>query len=267
MPTQNNIITLEDTDIGSGVALWVQTSADWWMVSVDSSYAFIPESTTYTSNQQFLENNQFTSQGFFTSGTGYLNNFSGAWATFFSYTARYTSGAVFSARYTRTGPTSYSRSYSPPSYTYTRFYSQAFSGQSPAYTASYSTQAVFTSGTNYTTSPQAFTSSVVYTSAMQESSFSYSSIIKISRSINDIVSEVSSLIVSSVQTIKSIIVQTLGNQITAKAFSEITPVTQIGDDLTYTATGAIINTKYGISLSKSEYGNDTIGSSLKIERN
>ena len=32
LPTQNNIITLEDTDIGSGVALWVQTSADWWMV-------------------------------------------------------------------------------------------------------------------------------------------------------------------------------------------------------------------------------------------
>jgi hypothetical protein len=267
MPTQNNIITLEDTDIGSGVALWVQSSSDWWMVSVDSSYAFIPESTTYTSNQQFVENNQFTSQGFFTSGNTYLGNYFSASAVVYAYTQRYTSGLVYSARYTRTGFSTYARSYNPPSTVYSRFYNTIFSANTTSYSRTYSTQQVFTSAKDYTNSPQAFTSSVVYTSAIQESSFSYSSIIKISRSANDIVSEISSLIVSSAQTIKSIIVQTLENQITAKAFSEITPVTQIGDDLTYTATGAIINTKYGISLSKAEYENDTIGSSLKIERN
>jgi S-adenosylmethionine:tRNA-ribosyltransferase-isomerase (queuine synthetase) len=80
------------------------------------------------------------------------------------------------------------------------------------------------------------------------------------------VSEISSAIVSTAQTIKSIIVQTSGNQITAKAFSDITPITQIGDDLIYNATGVIINTRYGISISKAEYTNSEIGSSVKIER-
>jgi hypothetical protein len=80
------------------------------------------------------------------------------------------------------------------------------------------------------------------------------------------VSEISSAIVSTAQTIKSIIVQTSGNQITAKAFSDVTPITQIGDDLIYNATGVIINTRYGIAISKAEYTNDQIGSSVKIER-
>jgi hypothetical protein len=71
---------------------------------------------------------------------------------------------------------------------------------------------------------------------------------------------------STTQTIKSILVQTSGNQITAKAFSDVVPVTQIGDDLIYNATGVIINTRYGISISKAEYSNDEIASSVKIER-
>jgi hypothetical protein len=97
-------------------------------------------------------------------------------------------------------------------------------------------------------------------------SFAYSAILKISNSVSDVVSELSSLIVSTSQTIKSILVQTSGNQITAKAFSDVIPVNQVGDDLIYTATGAIINTRYGISISKAEYENDTIASSVKIER-
>jgi predicted regulator of Ras-like GTPase activity (Roadblock/LC7/MglB family) len=118
---------------------------------------------------------------------------------------------------------------------------------------------VFSSGAVYT-------SATTYSSSVSPDSFSYSAILKISQSVSDAVSEISSAIVSTAQTIKSIIVQTSGNQITAKAFSDIVPMTQIGDDLIYNATGAIINTKYGISISKAEYENDEIASLVKIER-
>ena len=91
-------------------------------------------------------------------------------------------------------------------------------------------------------------------------------IVRLSQSVSDTVSEISSWVVSTAQTIKSLIVQTSGNQITTKAFSDVIPITQIGEDLIYNATGAIINTTYGISISKAEYSNDEIGSSVTIER-
>jgi hypothetical protein len=265
MPTQNNIITLEDTDIGSGVALWVQTSADWWMVSADSSYTFIPASTNYTSNQQFTENNQFTSLGGFVSTAArYTDSYSVSYAftTAFAGT-NYFRFQNFTFVYTRRpSPLAYFRGYTS-SFVYQ---SQRFTTTQWAATTTASfTSNSFTSSVNFTSSPQAFTSSIVYSSMAQASSFSYSSILKISRSVSDVVSEISSLVVSSAQTIKSIIVQTSGTQITAKAFSEAIPISQIGDDLIYNATGAIINTKYGISISKAEYSNDEIAGSVKIE--
>jgi hypothetical protein len=432
MPTQNNIITLEDTDIGSGVALWVQTSADWWMVSVDSAYNTIPGSTNYTSAPatftgqtsysvattysslagSFSSSSQYSagpvtygslpaeySSGIsnYTSGptvytsspnvyssgpsfssatpffsvipyfsaqvfsrtTGYtrgtttfnqINAYSGTWSYTIASTwnrwAPYTAGNSWTRRYFRIGTSS----------TYERGYTRAFSvanfwnkndtyfSQINAYTTASSqfNAFVYTRGpTTYTSAPRTYTSgarnytsgarnytsqlfytrtggnfsssivfsstipyssntpyssaiqfssaisyfadiafstlisyssgtgytsNISYTSITEPDSFAYSAILRISQSISDTVSEISSLVVSTTQTIKSILVQTSGNQITAKAFSDITPITQIGNDLIYDATGVIINTRYGISISTAEYSNDEIGSSVKIER-
>jgi hypothetical protein len=447
MPTQNNIITLEDTEIGSGVALWVQTSADWWMVSVDSSYNTIPAATNYTSapatfsgqanytmettyssseagfsvgdvyssgvatysilpveyssgistytagldtytssvdsysstptfssstpftslqpfssaqvfssttpfssaQSYFSQNNAYTSFANFTlansynrwspytrSATSYTQNFTRAYtrrASPLAYTRNYTSayfsslGNVWSrqdfwnlaqtwtstingvtasqswtsapATYTE-GTTTYTSD--PTTYTAglteytagTTEYSSAtfytlspggnfssateFSSITPFSSATpYSSATNFSSATNYFadlvfstaisyTAGTSYTSAVAYTSNYIPESFAYAAILRISQSVSDTVSEISSAIVSTAQTIKSIIVQTSGNQITAKAFSDVTPITQIGDDLIYNATGVIINTRYGISISKAEYTNSEIGSSVKIER-
>jgi hypothetical protein len=432
MPTQNNIITLEDTDVGSGVALWVQTSADWWMVSVDSAYNTIPGATTYTSapasftgqlsysvattysssptgftssdeysagiatysslpaeyssgvanytsgpttytsspntfssgptfssSTPFTSNRPFTRAQVFSVATPYtaapvwfsqINAYTSAsswtiastWNRWSPYTAgnTYTRSTFFrnspnswSVRYTRAfsvanfwnlnqtwtqGPTSYTAATSTfqgtvwtrgpttytaapatysagtttytagaPNYTSATFYTSAagtftsnlvFSSTVPySSNTPYSSAIQFSSSTNYFadisfstvttfTSGTGYTSSIGYTSNTEPDSFAYAAILKISRSVSDTVSEISSLIVSTTQTIKSILVQTSGNQITAKAFSDITPITQLGDDLIYNATGVIINTKYGISISKAEYTNNEIGSSVKIER-
>ena len=467
MPTQNNIITLEDTDIGSGVALWVQTSADWWMVSVDSSYNTIPGATNYTaappsftgqssynatsaytsadesytsvsvfsagptvyssspveysssvdvftsgptnytssldnfsSTPTFTSSTPFTSGQTFTSsqtfsaftptyvGTNWTTVLTGTTTRSPNYTtgeawnrwSPYTStgfwnsgpgntwnsalGASFSARYSKSGALSnccWTRGFVRSATTFTRdtnwTRSDAFSRQdfwnlatsftsatrtplesyaftpsgnfivegpttwtsspqtytagTPTYTVGlnvytaaqfytsaagafssttvfssstpYSSATPYTSGVSYTASTtyfanvlytsatsfssgSTFTSAVAYSSTKDPDTFAYSAILKISKSVSDVVSDVSSLIVSTAQTIKSILVQTSENQITAKAFSGVTPITQLGTDLIYNATGVIINTKYGISISKAEYNNDKIAGSIKIER-
>ena len=431
MPTQNNIITLEDTDIGSGVALWVQTSADWWMVSVDSAYNVIPGGTNYTSAPAtftgqasysvgitytssagaFSSSNEyssgpvvysslpveyssgisnytagdttftssmdtFSSGPAFSSATPFSSNVPFSSSQVFSVATAYSPGTVYysvinaywadityfrsdtwnrwapytaggwTRRYYRIGTSStyergYTRGFSvsnfwnlaqnywsqvnaystasntyaqsvwtqgptnwtaapttytagaavytagAPNYTSQLFYtsaggtfssSLAFSSSIPySSNTPYSSAIAFSSATNYfadlsfstlTTysSGTGYTSNISYTSNTEPDSFAYAAILRISQSVSDVVSEISSLVVSTTQTIKSILVQTSGNQITAKAFSEITPITQIGNDLIYDATGVIINTRYGISISKAEYSNDEIGSSVKIER-
>lgn len=473
MPTQNNIITLQDTNVGSAVALWVQTSADWWMVSVDSSYNFIPGTTNYASGPQtFTGSSAFTSAqaysvvagnyssailysqgpvnysivapnytsgtpnysisaplystvagqswtssgGFFSSQNffstpfytpGPTNFTPGPWSnvlvgsgwtaappSFYSATANTTattwaransytisqnftgatnyirpdlfwtgSPPTFTAgAFVRTGPNTYSRNFTSSrtftsggptasvrnytagtaTYNLTQFFTsnattfsatnftsaaqfQAYSTFVPDQSFSSSTQFTradgftagptnftssffytssgpfFTSNQNYTsntpfTSSQqfssatnytsnntysgvdafsstivysggtTFTSGIAYSSSTTPDSFAYAAILKVSNSINDIVSEISSLVVSSIQTIKSIIVQTSENVITAKAFSDTGAISQLGNDLVYTATNAIINTRYGVSLSKAEYSNDEIASNVSIER-
>jgi hypothetical protein len=462
MPTQNNIITLEDTDIGSGVALWVQTSADWWMVSVDSAYNTIPAATNYTSapatfsgqanytmettftssaegytaideyssgiptysslpaeysagapnyfagdttytssvdtfssNPSFSSSTPFTSLQPFSStqvftrniaysstpssfsqinaywsdsswtlanawnrwspytraGTSYTQNFArnrnytrrytrknfvpiaytgSAWSSalgnvyysayfsslgntwsrqdFWNLAQNWTRGptnyttasSTFATTLYTLGPTTYTaspRTYTAgitaytagaPNYSSAVFYtlspggnfssSTVFTSTTPFSSATpYSSATTFSSATNFFadlvfstgiaySTGTSYTSAVSYTSNFQPESFAYAAILRLSQSVSDTVSEISSLVVSTAQTIKSIIVQTSGNQITAKAFSDITPITQIGEDLIYNATGAIIDTRYGISISKAEYNNDEIGSSVTIER-
>ena len=268
MPTQNNIITLEDTDVGSGVALWVQTSSDWWMVSADSSFTTIPGATNYTSAQSYI--------GGYSSGATYAIVFTPSYTRAFTfrvptYTLTYIFGYLYSRppvpniRYFAGGvPTRWTRGFVYPYTSFRGTYSRYTRGT--VYSAVYTgsplsgyTQSGFTSATVYS-------SSIGYTSNTVPESFSYSAILRISKSVSNAVSDVSSLILSTTQTIKSIIVQVIDNQITAKGFLEPVPVTQLGGDLIHTATGAILNTRYGISLSKSENDNDIIGNSIKIER-
>jgi hypothetical protein len=90
--------------------------------------------------------------------------------------------------------------------------------------------------------------------------------LEIIRSTASSVNTVTSALVSAVSTIKSIIVSLSNNQITAKAYSDANAVTQIGSDLVYTATGAVITTQFGISISPSQHDqSDIIGESVEID--
>ena len=47
MPTANNSIAIKDTNQGSAAALWVQSSSDWWMVNIESTFNTIPGNSVY----------------------------------------------------------------------------------------------------------------------------------------------------------------------------------------------------------------------------
>lgn len=61
MPTANNIIELKSINQGAGAAIWVQSSADWWAVGVDSIYNTIPgNSGSFTNPGTFTPGNPYT---------------------------------------------------------------------------------------------------------------------------------------------------------------------------------------------------------------
>jgi hypothetical protein len=67
--------------------------------------------------------------------------------------------------------------------------------------------------------------------------------------------------------VQSIKVKTNGNQITVKAYSDANQVTQIGSDIVYTATGASIFPRFGITIVPSSYGQTYVVDEVTITPN
>jgi hypothetical protein len=80
----------------------------------------------------------------------------------------------------------------------------------------------------------------------------YPSYIRVFQSASNVVTTMLTQAVSAV--VQSLKVKTNGNQITVKAYSDANQVTQIGSDIVYTATGAAIAPRFGITVVPSSYG-------------
>jgi hypothetical protein len=284
MPTGNNTIKIAATEQGAAAAIWVQSSSDWWMVGIDSEYNTIPGNTAYA----YSQNAYSTSQGQNTSNQFSFTNYAGPaastyWASSDSYSVAQgqNSGTTnYTSKNTTTGPTF---TFGPPLYKSSTTWTSSttggnyfwFTNVSTNYSAysnyyyypantSYAWNSVsyfwFTSGGNYAT--------FSFTNATTNA---FSQILRVRQSVGGTVSTITSSIVSTVQTAASILVSLVGNQITAKAYSDTNFVNQLGSDLVYTATGATINTRYGIAISPTAYQpapeSGIIGSSVTITRN
>lgn len=226
--------------------------------SVNSVYN---AATTYNAGATPYNSNNFWSNDFYWnywSTPEYTTAYGGPYTTGVSYYSitNYTTEIAFTS--------------APPQYTSSLSYWAAtpyttsidYSGSTP-----YSQNIMYSAGDQSYTSSVTYTSSTPYTSEVQPDTYAYTAALTVRKSIADNVSTLSSLIVSTAQTIKSIMVSTSGDVITARAYSDENLVTQIGDDLVYTATGAVVNTVFGISVSPSDYQqSDIIGSEVVIER-
>lgn len=149
MPTNNNIIKLGGTNEGSAVALWVQSSSDWWMVNVEGTQV---TNTNYAGATYWSYNYQYQ----YTSAQ--TNNY--AWTPYM--TTQYTSNT--NTTWTA-GATSYTAA-ATINYTAGATTWYVATASSTPYTASTPTTSStpYTSGTPYSSSTP-YTAATKYTSA------------------------------------------------------------------------------------------------------
>jgi hypothetical protein len=307
MPSGNVTIDLGNIAQGGGAALWVQSSEDWWAVTVGQDSRNVPQ-TTATEVGTFsysLVNTSFsfnTVTNFNYTITGGGNAFSGIAG--FNYTTlitsanwatanfRYTAFANF--RYTISGTSNFSYTIYVGSKRIARTEFGTFSWTRNAtgtfsFRATGTYQAEFTflkeisgfgfyafSGTNAVWSyiEQGTTTSTVFVPAFSYIDFApytYSVIVpartvtdqKISvwQSIAGNISLITSQLVSSLEVARSLRVRLSQNQITSTAYSDPNLVQQIGENLVYTATGAEVNTRFGLTLAPSTIGQGSTAAS------
>jgi len=279
MPTTDNIVEVTGSGQGSSVAIWVQSSSDWWMVDVDSTFNTVPGNTG-SGTAQFA---YYTIPGYYNGYTspGYYNGYTTPGYTNPSTYAGggYIGGAVYSAD--STGNSGFSYSNGTPYFHYvlngnysvgysyigpSPYYYVAGNANSPTYNPGNLNSPTYNPGTlNSDTLGGGNWYTYYYTNA---TTYAYSEILRITQSVASVVNTIASSVVSTTQAIGSFRVKTKGNQITAQAFLDNSLVTQLGSDLVYTATGATIGTQYGIAISPSAYQQSAIiGTSVKVTRN
>lgn len=280
MPTNNNEIKLAGTNEGSAVAVWVQSSSDWWLVGVDAEYNTIPGNTGYAYSQNAYTTNYAQTAYSYLSNTAYAYNANYKYNSYTTSSGGNLVGPVGGGTYTTTTYSkrylglynnfnyqSTTESYTAPTYyyfnavNYSTYYSTGVANYSQNSSTVYST----TGGGYYSIVGGGTYNTYSFTNA---TTYAYAQYLRISKSVAGTVSTVTSSIVSTAQTVGSLIVSILGNQITAKAYSDTGFVSQIGSDLVHTATGATVTARYGIALSPSAYQqSDIIGTSVQINRN
>jgi hypothetical protein len=252
MPTTNNVISLADTNEGSSAAIWVQSSSDWWLVNVDGTQT---TTTNYASAQNytyaFAQNVNYSTTTNYYASTDYYSA---------SSTYYVTTPTSWYQGFYRIAPGSFASGYYRQNGGYGAYSGTSYYGATSYYTATGYTQ---TYGPYYQ-----YTVGGAYYTYAAGSTTSYSEYLRIRQSVASTVSIITSQLISTAASIKSLKIFTSGNQITAKAYSDTNFVTQIGSDLVYTATGATVNTTYGIAVSPSAYNQSAIiGTSVNIDRN
>jgi hypothetical protein len=281
-------VKLSGTNQGSTVALWVQSSADWYGVEVDMTTSVVPGNaylvpveytyltsynysyyTGYNFNYYNTYNylyNYYTTSSYYNT---YNYNYNFTYTRYTSGTRYYTyfSGGPINASYTYYSVVGYTtlndagQNYAGPFYVDDLHFNVPATGSSGPYSGSGNTGPIAGSG---------FTNAVgnYYYTAYNASSTSYDQYVRVIKSVGSVVSTVTSWLVSSSATVRSFIVRTSGNQITVRPYSDVNFISQIGSDLVYTATGAAVTTQFGISVSPSTVNQSaTIGTSVTIDRN
>jgi hypothetical protein len=230
--------TVASPQPGAGISLWVTDSGNWWGVvreqTVNNSY----NCSTCTAS--------FTNP--YANATGYGNATNPSTTT---YANASNPGTTTYANASNPGTTSWN----PSSFFYLSINNQKFYNPPTS---------KFTPGnpfTNSSTTPgNPFTFSFPFTTGGNTSYFtfscncssSYPQSIKLIKSVAGTVSTVTSWSVgSATDVINAIKVITSGNDITIRPYSNTAATTQIGSDLTHTATGATTTANFGIIVGPS----------------
>jgi hypothetical protein len=256
---------------GSGAALWVTDSGNWWSVGVaqapeDCNCVEYYNSYTYTYSYSYIASyNQGNCAANNNSCCGYycLYNSGGNCAGYScasyntsnccgytcygynAYNSKNKTGGNCQGNYCSCYNGSNCASYSCSSY------NPIVCG---AYTCSDNTScnncASYNTGNpNYATG---YSNATGYSGPYYNCQTCYPAYIRIFQSVGNVVSTIVNSKITTV--VNSLKVTTAGNQITVKAYSDSNQVTQIGSNIVYTATGATIFPRFGLTVVPSTYG-------------
>lgn len=263
-----NDVTIDITGTtGSGAALWVTDSGNWWAVGItqepqDCNCTEYYNSYTYSYYYEYVSSWNTANC---TSWTNYC-------CSYYNYCSSYNSSnccGYTCGSYNSSNCCGYScygynakgncKGYYCSCYNGSNcagYYCSCYNGSN---CAGYTTICEDYSCANcnaYNTSNPVYTGATGYATGYSGPYYNcqtcYPSYIRIFQSVSNVVSTIVSQSISSV--VQSLKVSTSGNQITAKAYSDSAQVTQVGSDLVYTATGATIFPKFGITVVPSTYG-------------
>lgn len=289
-------IKLKDTNQGSTAAIWVKSSDEWWGITSRAVQQTIPGNPNYSlfngpdgGNFSYYTYYWYNSVGN-NSYTGEISNVTGSTlVAYFVYgfvsTIYYgvgSYGVAYGANYASRYNTKYSVSYTKYQFTYYNVNYRAngtnwsyrvnstYYKYVPNYTSYNYTQYGyynFLGSSTYLVTQPNYTFYYAADGGSNATTYATQQYVDIIRSVaGGSISTISSWLVSTAQTIKSIIVATSGTTITTKVYSDNNFVSQIGSDLVYNATGAIVDTRFGISISPSSYlQSDIIATSAQID--
>ncbi|NDB58476.1 hypothetical protein EB001_08530 [bacterium] len=230
MSKTNVNATLQSPQPGAGISLWVTDSGNWWGIvreqTVNNSY----NCSTCTAS--------FINPYFNVNATGNASN------------------PYVNATGNASNPPTYG--VNPSSFFYLELFNQKFYNP-PTYNVTPGNPYTYpyTDGGNPYTFPYTYSAggNVSYTTYDCNCSSSYPQSIKIIKSISGTVSTVTSWSVgTATDVIRAIKVITNGNGITIRPYSDTSATTQIGSDLSYTATGATLTTRFGIVVAPATDG-------------
>lgn len=244
LPISDVAIELKDVSQGASAALWVTDSGNWWAVGVDTNVVETCQTCYQCNSYSEACNGNYTTNCNQQMIVGYSPY---TYYTTCSYYFCYT----FCAAYNRFG--NCSRNVTNCA---TNYFTCAQTGYTPVYSCQqYST--VCNGNIYYFCS-----SSTPYSC---NCTYSYPSYIKLFRSINSVVSEVTSWAVGSM--INSFRVKTKGSQLTIQGYSDQSLISQVGSDIIYTPTNVAIEAQFGLTIKPSSYAQGYAVGSMDINPN
>lgn len=242
-------IGLKGISQGAGASLWVTDAGNWWSVSIAqqaescncttyyNTFYYNSEYTYYVTNPVAGNTVEVCNYGFTTcSQQIQINSYNPTVAYYCCY--GYNAAGNCKGNY-------YCGTYGGnPQYSNAFYYNVCNYYCAGGYYVYNNTYYVTNPVTNYNTE-------VGYAGPYQSCQTCYPQYIRFFKSVNNVISTVTSQLVSGI--VQSMRVSTSGNQVTVKAYSDTNQVTQIGSDIVYTATGATIQPRFGISVNPSSY--------------
>lgn len=278
-------VTTRNADGGSGIALWITDSGNWWGVSYGRSI------DTACNCSQCLTS--YCSGGY----ANYASSYCGGYSTYYtSACASYSSSTSYSCSSTSFGfanqCSAYSTTYSSAvlmtygapyycavyssgfcvayvaaSYNNGTFYSSSsscstYNNVPTYYCGGYTSSLNYTcASSSYYAGPACSSAYTVYAPACTGTTYAYSicncqtcypPYIRVFQSASSVVSEITRWTLASMAGAFKVITNSATKIITIRPYKETSMTTQIGSDLTYNATTATMANKFGIVLSPSD---------------